>query len=166
MISRQPNWGDVDLRSMRYWAYFAGKLTAAAALLFGLLVLVDFTWPENQNGSALAPLRDGQQILVYYLLLMGWFLLCAGVLAAITLDQRRRCRVCVHRLVMPVGTGSWGRMLLFGTPRTEYICPYGHGTLKMEELQISGLQAPEWTPHSGDFWEELCASSKESGQRP
>jgi hypothetical protein len=78
-------------------------------------------------------------------------------------DQRYRCRVCLRKLRMPVETGSWSRMLQFGRPRIEYICPYGHGTLREEELQISGLQNPEWTPHSDDIWEELCASSKEAG---
>jgi hypothetical protein len=60
---------------------------------------------------------------------------------------------------MPVETGSWGQMLELGRPRIEYICPYGHGTLKEEELQISGLENPEWTPHN-DLWDELCASSR------
>jgi hypothetical protein len=66
---------------------------------------------------------------------------------------------------MPVEIGSWHRPLLFGRPHIEYICPYGHGTLKEAELQISGAENPEWTPHSGDIWEDLYASSKESGDR-
>jgi hypothetical protein len=53
-------------------------------------------------------------------------------------------------------------MLLSGRPRIEYICPYGHGTLKADELLISGLRMPEWTAHEGDMWEELSAASKES----
>ena len=64
--------------------------------------------------------------------------MCAGVLYLIIWDQRYRCRVCLRRLRMPIETGSWGRMLQFGRPRIEYICPYGHGTLKEDELQISG----------------------------
>ena len=60
------------------------------------------------------------------------------------------CRVCLRRLRMPVETGSWSRMLQFGRPRIEYICPYGHGTLREDELQISGLENPEWKAHSGD----------------
>ena len=43
---------------------------------------------------------------------------------------------------MPIETGSWSRMLQFGRPRIEYICPYGHGTLSEDELQISGLGKP------------------------
>jgi hypothetical protein len=66
---------------------------------------------------------------------------------------------------MPVEIGSWSRMLQFGRPRIEYMCPYGHGTLKEEELQISGLQTPEWN-QSDDLWEDLCAASKAAGHRP
>ena len=68
-----------------------------------------------------------------------WFLLCCRHLYLIIWDQRYRCRVCLRRLRMPIETGSWSRMLQFGRPRIEYICPYGHGTLKEDELQISGL---------------------------
>ena len=39
----------------------------------------------------------------------------------------------------------------------EYICPYGHGKLNVQELQISGKVAPAWTEH-GDMWDELFAS--------
>jgi len=92
-------------------------------------------------------------------------LVSAGLLYLAILDQRHRCRVCLRRLRMPVETGSWSRMLLLGRPRIEYICPYGHGTLTEEELQISGLDNPEWT-ESGDMWDELCAASKDAEPRP
>lgn len=55
---------------------------------------------------------------------------------------------------MPVSSGSWGGMLQFGRPRIEYICPYGHGTLEVSEVQISGLESPAWMPHE-DMWAEL-----------
>ncbi len=148
---------------MRYWAYLTGKLTIAFALLYPLLRALDRLWPEGAPDSP--PVADWQQALIYNFALMGWFLLACGVFALIILDQRRRCRVCLRRLTMPVGTGSWGRILLLGRPRTEYICVYGHGTLQTEELQFTGMQSPEWAPH-GDYWEELCASSKASGGRP
>ena len=70
-------------------------------------------------------------------------LLGAGVYV-VGLDQRYRCRVCSGGLRMPIQTGSWGRMLQFGRPRhSEYICLYGHGTLREDELQISGMANPE-----------------------
>lgn len=151
---------------MRYWAYFAGKLIAAAALLYALLAMFNVIWPPVPNPSPFTPLSDGRRLLVFTLAVLAWFLLCAGALYFIIWDQRYRCRVCLRRLRMPIETGSWGRMLQFGRPRIEYICPYGHGTLREEELQISGLENPEWTPHSGDMWDELCASSKDPGNQP
>ena len=62
---------------------------------------------------------------------------------------------------MPIETGSWGYMLQLGRPRIEYICPYGHGKLNVEELQISGKVQPEWTEH-GDIWDELFAAESRS----
>ena len=40
----------------------------------------------------------------------------------------------------------------------EYICPYGHGKLNVDEVQISGTVTPEWTEH-GNIWDELFATA-------
>jgi hypothetical protein len=153
---------------MRYWAYFAAKLAAAGAVFFGLLTLLNRVMlrgaeivaaPGSKDLLHLAaPLDDGGLRMWYTLALMGWFALAGAALFFIIRDQRYRCRVCLRRLRMPVETGSWGRMLQFGRPRVEYICPYGHGTLRTDEVQITGMATPEWTPQSGDIWEELCGS--------
>jgi hypothetical protein len=152
---------------MRYWVFFAAKVGVAAAPLYGLLALLATLFPQKpQNATDFWPLETGTQTLLCNLALLAWFLLASGVAYLIVLDQRRRCRVCLRRLRMPVETGSWSRMLQFGRPRIEYICPYGHGTLKEEELQISGLQTPEWS-ESEDLWKDLCAASiNDSGRRP
>jgi len=63
---------------------------------------------------------------------------------------------------MPIATGSWSQILLFGRPQIEYICPYGHGTLREDDLHISGMSSAEWTPHSDDILAELTAPGKES----
>ena len=149
---------------MRYWAYLAAKLVSAAAVLYGLLAWIIRQFPAASDPPE--PLVHGGQILLFNLAVLGWFLLCAGVLCVIVWDQRYRCRNCLRRLRMPVETGSWGRMLQFGRPRIEYICPYGHGTLKQDEVQISGLENPQWTPHSGDIWDALCAASKKPDVQP
>lgn len=149
---------------MRYWGYFASKLAAAGLALWGLLALLNVIWPPERAIYDYVPPRFGYN-LPYTIVVGVWFLLCAGALYAIVWDQRYRCRVCLRRLRMPIETGSWGRMLMFGRPRIEYICPYGHGTLREDEVQISGLEGPEWTAHA-DLWDELCASSKESDRRP
>ncbi len=150
---------------MRYWAYFAAKLVAAGALLYGLLLSLTWLWPPAPQLFTYIPTRFGYD-LGFTLAVLVWFLMCSGTFYMIVWDQRYRCRVCLRRLRMPVETGSWSRMLQFGRPRIEYICPYGHGTLKEDELQISGLANAEWTPHSDDLWEELCASSKDPYEQP
>ena len=147
---------------MRYWSYFAAKLATAAAALYGLLAALNWIWPPAPRLFTYLPPRFGYD-LGYTLAVLLWFLLCTGALYLVIWDQRYRCRVCLRRLRMPVETGSWSRMLMLGRPRIEYICTYGHGTLKENEFQISGLESPEWTPHSDDMWEELCASGKEPG---
>jgi len=150
---------------MRYWGYLCAKVVTAAAAFYGLLLWISSLFPNDPHPDAVAPLRNGNLKLLCMVVLMAWFLLAAGTLYLIVWDQRRRCRTCLRRLRMPVETGSWGFMLQFGRPQIEYICAYGHGTLKEEELQISGLANPEWTAHSDDFWEELSASSDQPGKK-
>lgn len=94
--------------------------------------------------------------LVWTLAAGACFLVGCGLLYLAWLDQRYRCRVCLRRLRMPVETGSWSSMLQFGRPRIEYICPYGHGTLEVPEVQIAGPEHADWRAH-GDIWEELTS---------
>ena len=89
-------------------------------------------------------------------MMLGYSLLCTGVMVLIILDQRYRCRTCGRRLRMPVTRGRYAQMLLFGRPTTEYICIYGHGTLRVPDLHISGHEPNDWEPHE-DIWKELYA---------
>lgn len=54
---------------------------------------------------------------------------------------------------MPVSRGSWQGVLL-GPPRTEYICPYGHGTLRVKDLHLESPEATNWR-QIDDIWKEL-----------
>ena len=147
---------------MRYWALLAAKLAVAAAPMYWLLSLVSGLFPERPKyASDFWPLETGGEVLLCNLALLGWFLACTGVFYLILWDQRHRCRVCLRRLRMPVETGSWSRMLQLGRPRIESICPYGHGTLRQEEIQILGLETPQWD-QTPDLWQDLCAASKDS----
>src|SRR5262245_41748920 len=148
---------------MRYWGWFAAKLAVAAGVFRGVLVLISKWFPADKDPYA--PLGKGASYLLCDLALLLCFLLAAGALYLIVWDQRYRCRVCLRRLRMPVVTGSWSGILQFGRPRIEYICPYGHGTLREDELQISGRSKAEWQPHSDDIWAELCAAGKDDGDR-
>ena len=143
---------------MRYWAYFAGKVVVAAAPLYGLLFFLNWMLPVPYHPRDLA---DGMPVLLHTLAMLAGFLICSGVVYVIVWDQRRRCRVCLRKLIMPIQTGSRSFTLLLGRPTIESICPYGHGTLREDDGQ-SALAASEWTPHSDNVWDELCAPTKDS----
>ena len=139
---------------VKYWGFLAAKLAAAMGVIaLGWLALVAFVRPEPFFRVVKEPFGHS---LGYTILMMFCFWLAAGLLWAIIWDHRYRCRTCLKRLRMPIATGSWGTHFLFGRPRTEYICPFGHGTLKIEELQITGHSEPDWQPHE-DIWKELLS---------
>jgi hypothetical protein len=145
---------------MRYWGWFAAKLAVAVVGLKGMYSWVSHTFPAEKDPYA--PLGKGLSFLLCDLALMLCFLIFAGAVYLAIRDQRYRCRVCLRRLRMPVATGSWSRSMLFGRPQIEYICTYGHGTLRQDDLQITGTSSPQWTPHSDDIWAELTATGKDS----
>jgi len=136
---------------MKYWGYLVAKLLAAGVFLYGLRLAIAYTLPKPEL------FRDVTDPFVhdlgYTIALMLFSLAAVGVLWAVIRDQRYRCRTCLRRLRMPILTGSWTHILL-GRPRTEYICPYGHGTLKVEEVQLTGHQQSDWQPHE-DMWKQL-----------
>lgn len=140
--------------SMRYWAYLAAKLIVAGGLLVALRALILRALPLPQTFAGIRPDPFAHDLLYTFVMLV-FTLFSIGLMWLIVWDQRYRCRTCLRRLRMPILTGSWTHVL-FGAPRTEYICPYGHGTLKVAELQITGHQYPDWEPHE-DIWKELYA---------
>ena len=138
---------------MKYWLYFIAKFLVAGAALSALQYAAVHLYPIPLHALGTEGglyMHDAG----YTFMIMALWHIDAAALVLIVLDQRRRCRTCLRKLIMPVSTGSWGRTLL-GRPRTERICPYGHGTLTIEDLQITGRQLPDWHPHDGDIWKEL-----------
>ena len=138
---------------MRYWAYLVAKLVAAAGILWGTRRLLTALMPPPETFMHMRFRDPFVTDLNYTFIMLLFWLFGAGLLWLIVLDQRYRCRTCLRRLRMPVHTGSWTHVL-FGAPKTEYICLYGHGTLKVDELQITGHQNPDWSPNQ-DIWKEL-----------
>jgi hypothetical protein len=138
---------------MKYWGYLALKLAAAGALALGVRMWILPVLPKSGPELLGAGTDPFAHDLTYTFAMLLYFLFCFGLLYAVVLDQRYRCRTCLRRLRMPIATGSWTHVLL-GPPRTEYICVYGHGTLKVAELQIGGPHLPDWQPHD-DMWKEL-----------
>ena len=134
---------------VRYWGFLIAKLAVASVPVWVLWRAIRWSFPHASQQSLFA--ND----LGYTMMMMLVFLVAAGLLYLVIWDQRYRCRTCLRWLRMPVATGSWPNMLLFGQPKTEYICLYGHGTLKVPEVQITGPNGPDWEPHDEDIWKEL-----------
>lgn len=139
-------------KSMRYWSFFAAKLLGAAGLMAGLwrLLVAVLPAPEPFMSYPVSRWQDFRWTMV----LFAFSLVCAGLLALIAADQKYRCRTCLRRLRMPLSAGSWTNSFLHSEPRLEYICTYGHGTLRVAELQIAGLRLPKWRANE-DIWTEL-----------
>lgn len=137
---------------MKYWGYLAAKLVGAGAIWWLIGSAIHFWFPRR------VPMYGRQgpfaHDLGYTTLMMVYFLITVGMMHLVVWDQRYRCRTCLRKLRMPVATGSWPNMFLKGQPSLEYICVYGHGTLQMPEVDLTGAKTPNWQKHD-DIWKEL-----------
>ncbi|HUS08761.1 MAG TPA: hypothetical protein VMZ52_20830, partial [Bryobacteraceae bacterium] len=145
---------------MKYWGLLIAKLIVGVALLYSVWFGLHWMYspPESVTRYRHEPfLHD----LSWTTLMFLYNLLCNGVLFLIILDQRYRCRTCGRRLRMPVARGSHGQMLLLGRPRTEYICTYGHGTLNVPDLHLTGRERSDWKANNDDIWKELFPAEEQ-----
>jgi hypothetical protein len=129
-------------RSPRYAAYLA--LKSALTLTLVLLATIEFgsSWMTINSGET----NLGAGVASLWLFLAG----PAAALYWCWRDQSLRCRICLHRLAMPVTFGEGARILL-ERAGTELMCSNGHGTL------ITGAgadPASQWEPMDGS-WREL-----------
>jgi hypothetical protein len=145
---------------MRYWAYLAGKLVLVVAVTFGLQVLVLNTFPPPPVTRFGKVSSSFLYDMPFTFAILGAWLIGAGLFSLAIRDQRRRCRTCLRRLIMPVASGSWGNILRLGPPGTEWICRFGHGTLRIDELHLTGTENPDWRPHDDNIWKELESYEK------
>lgn len=80
-----------------------------------------------------------------------WFPIAAGLAVWWAWhDQRRRCRVCLRRLTLPVSFGNWGSPLL-DRVGTELVCERGHGTLYVPGMHWSSSQPERWTGFDSSY---------------
>jgi len=145
---------------MKYWGYFAAKLLVVVAMLGLGWIGLNAIWPKPEPFMMRTPLTFGLvelhpfgHDLGFTAVAIAFGLACVGVLYLAFIDQRYRCRTCLRRLRMPVLRGDWNHFLL-GAPHTEYICPFGHGTLSVAEAHFAGDAEVDWHPID-DMWKEL-----------
>jgi hypothetical protein len=143
------------MNGMKYWGYLAAKLALVAVIVFGLHFLVWSLFPPPPLTRYGRIATNFLWSMPYTFSILAVWLVGAGLLSFVVRDQRQRCRTCLRRLIMPVASGSWGNILRLGRPMTEWICPFGHGTLRVDNLQITGSEGPDWEPHHDDIWKEL-----------
>lgn len=139
---------------MKYWGYFLAKLTAILLFMRGVWPVFQSLLPEPDELLRANDIHPMGRDLAYTTCVYAFWLAGAGLLYLAIWDQRLRCRTCLRRLRMPIARGDFGRMLLIGRPHMEYICAYGHGTLKVPELQFAGKEPTNWDEHQ-DIWTEL-----------
>jgi hypothetical protein len=136
---------------MKYWAIGVAKLSVIGGIVAAGWWAID-AWmqPTTVLRVKLNPFGTD---LAYTTAMMGLWLLSVGLVYLAVYDQRYRCRTCGRRLRMPLTSGTWNHILM-GRPRTDYICAYGHGTLRVPDLGIGGPEQGQWEP-IGDMWREL-----------
>ena len=139
---------------MRYWGFLFSKLLAASLAFYGIWLGLNLWLPEPTAFKDFRLARFAQD-LPWTFALMLFSLAAVGVVALIIQDQRYRCRTCLRKLRMPVGGGAWDKIFRLGAPQIEWICPFGHGTLKVFEIHFTGRMSDDWRTHDENIWREL-----------
>jgi hypothetical protein len=129
----------------RYWLFFFSKCVLGLSGVF--LFAMEFTGVGSLTNVVARTVGSE--------LLAGWLWVAGTILFVwwAVIDQRRRCRTCQRRLVLPVRVGPTDRVL-FDHEGTELLCPAGHGTLYVEGATETFLHGEEWR-HLDDSWKDL-----------
>jgi hypothetical protein len=135
--------------TLRQHLAFLGFLISKTTLI---LLGFAFVWIVFFDRTVLHLVADGTNWLLPF---FSWSFLLAswGATFWSLRDQESRCRICFAHLRMPVHSGRWSSLVL-DRPRTESICPFGHGTLYVPGTRLLDLDAVNWTSHD-DMWREL-----------
>jgi hypothetical protein len=113
-------------RGWRYWTFLFFKALVVMVLL--PLVWVELgTTLRHQFTSVTGRILTGLLTAIALIVGMGRAMIwCVA-------DQRRRCRACLRRMILPVRVGTWGS--LFEPSTTEMLCEEGHGALALSDAE-------------------------------
>jgi hypothetical protein len=130
-------------RGWRYWTFLLLKASTVIVIL--PLVWVELgTMLRHQFHSVAGRALTGLFTAIALVILMGRAMIwCVA-------DQRRRCRACFRRMVLPVSVGTWGS--LFEPSATEMLCEEGHGALALSDAETDIRD--RWT-RLDDSWKAL-----------
>lgn len=132
-----------------FWLLFGARVLAATAVAAAAWVI--------SGRTVIAP---GVTQPTFDAVLFGFWMipmLWVGLIALAWQDMKYRCRHCASRLRMPLAEGSYAALLL-DSPFTEYVCPFGHGRLRISGWSRAG-HVSEWET-MGSIWDELLAAPK------
>lgn len=121
-------------RGWRYWSFFAFKCVS-------LLILITLIWADI--GTLLrSPIRhQGWRLLTAIPMTFAYIVAMGRAMLWAVADQRRRCPMCLRRLVAPIPVGSWAS--LFEPAATELLCENGHGALAIADAETNAQD--RWT---------------------
>lgn len=138
--------GEPQTTDWRYWLFFAGKS------YFGLAA-IGCAWILIVDPSGRIDLSRG--LGEYAGLVTTWVfaLVACGFLHLSWRDQQMRCHVCLRRMRIPASSGSWASYI-FNRPKTEYLCPAGHGTVSVSPGEPGGPESSDWKDMD-ESWRDL-----------
>jgi len=130
----------------RYWFFFVAKSYVG-------LAAIGCVWIPIVDPSNGVDLSRGLGEFSGLITTWVFALIACGFLHWSWRDQQLRCHVCLRRVRTPASSGSWAGYL-FNRPRTEYLCPAGHGTVSVTPGAPGGPESSDWTDMD-DSWRDL-----------
>lgn len=130
----------------RYWLFFVAKSYAG-------LLTIGCVWIRIVDPSGGIDLSRGLGEFAPLITTWVFALVACGFLHWSWRDQQLRCHVCLRRMRIPASSGSWASYL-FNRPRTEYLCPVGHGTVSVSPGEPGAGESSDWKDMD-DSWREL-----------
>lgn len=147
---------------MRYWGILLLKLLGVYLVLHGLWAAMMWLLPTSTPivYHRFQPFEhDLAWSLSWAMAVLFLFICGLGILYVALWDQQLRCRDCGRRLRMPLMCGSYSNLLQEGRPEYEYICAFGHGSLRVQGTKFQGREPSHWRSNK-DLWTHLIAADR------